>query len=1169
MLNLFRCSSAENVDSRLVPKSKDDSLHYFVTDYFDEIKVEKLKVEETSLRECMGIMQKANTKKGVSHQRYCLYSETESEKDLWDQNEEYPLLMIIQSFINPELYQASIKVEDLQNKLSEYIKRFVAQKENEDKDLKIRFHLYRLLTSGDFAVIIRSNRVHAAYDISTAIRSIRASVKIQDKDKVEQDDVVFYTYSICGVYDVEEARWSRYLSPKDKVVVRLRYSRSFRKSFSEQDAFIKTNLLRDGYHLLGRYDHQISLDPREFEELYPYIRQFKTESEPVYTGEESEMPKVKLLVEMLKGKYISHINERLLLKYEHDNVLEGSRIETWEMECSRSWISLYEKNNCKIEEIEKNVQSVDGLLQPYYQSDHNLKEYIRLLGRMGRVFYEINKRMELRISLSHLLVQYKTLVQTLSQYVSAIEENQMKYYTATIAEYLRQGIGALEIFTRYMRNVNLHTLQTPNYDLQTNVSVMKLLLAYSQFLRPYVTKREEPYTLTKTFCPIIVPSMRTQDMSVAVLFDVELVEKEDNEPFLMVVFCPTFSFLCETCFLTASVFHEIAHQFRYEKREIRNKNLIKYIVKDLLKIVVGDLVDEKGEFDLKNISFVQNVVNTVYTKCIIDCSSEKCLQEFKREFIGELSAFVSANVDGRISVERAVTGYLNSTRDSIQSYSDKLLEAIYKIDEKIAEDKKICQELLKCESEDELLSNRLAIRKELERSIKELNEIQGYQIRQEISAVLKSLQKHLKEKGSFDNTIEEKINDFKCVLKKPEEQSEGTEAFGRILFEKWTDGLYEDLIKDEINDNIVQEKVQMIIHLLKQYHNVYDSYVWFCKRMEDGSIDLKGELLKEVKYQDLFSRLCATVHKELLDQLNGFIQKRSTKLDWSERAVPIEHLQYVTKELRILGENGIREKIKNMILRLSEKGLEDFVDQKIELYREVTSDLFMCAAMKLNIWGYLVVVSEMFDFKSANRDAQLQRVFLVGQCLCKKGQVEGEFREEVKNSLVKELKLLNENIQETKLKDETLKGRLNELADGNSNALTAKRMDDLREILSKCEVEETEPFASTRNWIIRIYLQIISIIPYLLRYESSEENIADAELFQDISSESSYYNKKEEIRQFLEVNKDERLCDAIAEVLNSPASHFRQKKSLLQDEIEFIFDKYELCCKNVFEDMGE
>ena len=232
MLNLFRCSSAENVDSRLVPKSKDDSLHYFVTDYFDEIKVEKLKVEETSLRERMGIMQKANTKKGVSHQRYCLYSETESEKDLWEQNEEYPLLMIIQIFINPELYQASIEVEDLRKKLLKYIEKFVAQKEKEDPDLKIRFHLYRLLTSGDFAVIIRSNRVHAAYDISTAIRSIRASVKFQDQ--VEHDDVVFYTYSICGVYDVEEARWSRYLSSEDKVVVRLRYSRGFRKKLPQK-----------------------------------------------------------------------------------------------------------------------------------------------------------------------------------------------------------------------------------------------------------------------------------------------------------------------------------------------------------------------------------------------------------------------------------------------------------------------------------------------------------------------------------------------------------------------------------------------------------------------------------------------------------------------------------------------------------------------------------------------------------------------------------------------------------------------------------------------------------------------------------------------------------------------------------------------------------------------
>ena len=42
-----------------------------------------------------------------------------------------------------------------------------------------------------------------------------------------------------------------------------------------------------------------------------------------------------------------------------------------------------------------------------------------------------------------------------------------------VEEYLQMGVGALEIFTRYVRNINLQTLQTPNYDLQTNVCVEK------------------------------------------------------------------------------------------------------------------------------------------------------------------------------------------------------------------------------------------------------------------------------------------------------------------------------------------------------------------------------------------------------------------------------------------------------------------------------------------------------------------------------------------------------------------------------------------------------------------------------------------------------------------------------------------------------------------------
>lgn len=66
-----------------------DELRYFVTDYFDEIKVDTLDMEKASLQQCMGIMPKANIKKGVSHQRYCLYSDSKEENIIWDRNPDW------------------------------------------------------------------------------------------------------------------------------------------------------------------------------------------------------------------------------------------------------------------------------------------------------------------------------------------------------------------------------------------------------------------------------------------------------------------------------------------------------------------------------------------------------------------------------------------------------------------------------------------------------------------------------------------------------------------------------------------------------------------------------------------------------------------------------------------------------------------------------------------------------------------------------------------------------------------------------------------------------------------------------------------------------------------------------------------------------------------------
>ena len=59
----------------------------------------------------------------------------------------------------------------------------------------------------------------------------------------------------------------------------------------------------------------------------------------------------------------------------------------------------------------------------------------------------------------------------------------------------------------------------------------------------------------------------------------------------------------------------------------------------------------------------------------------------------------------------------------------------------------------------------------------------------------------------------------------------------------------------------------------------------------------------------------------------------------------------------------------------------EFVDTFIKRYREVTSDLFMCAIIGLDMFGYLVVAAQSFNFTGGSRDELYNRVFEVLQCL--------------------------------------------------------------------------------------------------------------------------------------------------------------------------------------------
>lgn len=1149
MLSLFRCCSAKDMQENEHNKT---DINYFVTDYFDGIEVEKLNPEETTFSECMGIKQQANEKKGVSHQRYCLYSEIETKtekEDIFRMCEEYPILTVIQLFINPDVYQAEkfedeqeLSAENWMNKLENCI---FAWTDSSNLSKEIKWKIYQLVSAGDLAIIVRSKKVHAAYDLCSLVRSIRLVI-----DNKEQEEAAFYSYSICGVLDHNQpdtraencVEWKNYLEEGDQVVIRIQYAQTFRQQ-SEENSDLKKEVLQNGSHLFGRYDHQIFCNPEEFQELYPYLKKYKFG--PINISEDGiekiSSPKVRMLLEMMKKEYISYANERLLLNYSQDPLLEGTGIpaEKWRLQFDGAWEFLYTRNSNKIEEIREKVEKLEEKISPYYQSARNLKEYIRLSGRLCRILYEINKLQELRISVTNLLAQYKDMIDSLMGILDEIDSDHPRVYADTLEENLRHGIGALEIFTRYIRNVNLQTFQTPNYDLQTNMCVEKILLAYSQFLRPFMKRRSQPYYFTEDLYPIIVPSMRVRDLSVMSVFSGRYADGPENQgEKLMVVYSPTFSFLCENCFLIPAVFHEIAHQFRYEDRSERNDCLEKYVLKSFFHTVIVDILDEYQEYNLQNMYVVEKLVDVAYGELErLVGKNELCLQEFKQVLAEKLELFCKCASEEDMNYSEQAKRYVAKTKGGIQKHDERILEALSRLTEEIEATKATEAAIMKGSkgADTEKLKNQ---REALENAVKGLKRVQEEQILEEIITEL--------EKAGEENLK----TDYTKLLEQHSQKECESEEIGKRAFHKWNDYIKKYEEEKSLGKGLNRGRVT---HLLKQYHNVNSSYYLFFHGMEIGYAD--EDKIEVLKCWKIFKDMCDHLFDKSQKFLEEFSDKRCEELDWNMHMVPVERLNYITKEIRLGDKEEFRKRVQLICEKYWISGIYNFISQKIELYREITSDLFMCAVMDLDFFGYLVVAAEMLKFLGDNADIQMERVSVVLQCLCAAEGAKELNKENWKQSLEKRMEeetgLLYDGLCEIMETDWMEKHSRPETMEGVLGSLE--------------EFSKETNLTSTQKWIIRIYRQIAVAISKAVRNEVSKDIIGTKEMWKDITSEKAYYSQREKFKEILNETGGMELCLSIKEILNSPAKFFVKKKALLSQEIPFILSQYEKSCREIFQ----
>lgn len=1108
MLNLFRGDSGE-----ILSADDERKKDYFITDYFDWIEVEEPEWDAVGLADCMGIG-KAD-RPGISHQRYCLYKKDNSEdsKNMFATMDDLPLLTIIQVFVNPDLYQC-VRFKD-ETKVSKQtcmskVKKLIS--DYKSKSSKFEFDVYSLLTEGDFAVVVRSADFHVAYNVSSLIRAIRI------RGEKVKDEAVFYSYSISGSAipthengiseTVSGNEWAKYLSANDRVVIRIGFSQSFRQE-KENEKNARQKLLEFGDRLLGRYDYQIECNREEFETIYPVLLNFKLGNmEAVGSvkieGQKSE--KVATIIWLIQQGYVSRLNERLLLKYSYEEFKEDKSGEIWEIEepCEKEWKRLYEVNLDKINQLKKREKEIKGEVEKYYPYERNLKEYLRLLSRFCRVFYEINKLRELRVGLAVLLKQFGVFLNSINHYL-IVQDNKVKEESVypeqiadVLAENLEMGIRTLEIYTRYIRNINLQTLQTPNYDLQTNVCVEKILLAYSQFLVPFMkyTSTESYPSLSNTLCPVVVPVMGITDLSVAVLFD-DAHDSDIDRPKLMAVNSPTFRNLCETCFLIPIIFHEIAHQFRYEKRESRNECLKSYILKSFIFDVVIGLIGAKETYSLERDEMVCKAVDEIYSQMIdgrydiVRLDGSQCLEGFRNGLTDNIWRYIWLVRNRHETLRGQVLRYIEKAKENICDYDQKMTKAIQGLLSVLEEN---AEENTKEEERLSLVKNKLF----------DLEKAQRKQLFVAIDSVLCEIEK----------VKLERIHGFQeqyTRIKEKEERKTICDTDRIALFEEWNK-VRED--KEWERKGLKQSR-KILEHLLKKYHSQVINCRDITQKIQANSFVRDKDAVNDVE------QFNCEIYKIIKENLEETVRKRNENLCWETSAMSTETLEKIIGKIKMKNQETLDKELE-IVLNDLEEDVENHVDSIIEMYREVTSDLFMCAIMGLTVFGYLVVVAEYFEFREENREGLLTRIYWVLQCLAY-----GETFEEYLNA----------------------------------------RWTEQKELLEKEKAADVggRKSHSTQKWIERIYAKVEWIIDQVKGRQLSSRVIGEKEMFEDLIGKESYYSSKDKLTEKLGTGSLQKLCEGIAEILNSPAKFYRQKKSLLEAEIEFIFEHYEKSCQDIWE----
>lgn len=476
------------------------------------------------------------------------------------------------------------------------------------------YRIYQVLSTGDFAVAIRSRYPETSFQISTRIRSRVAGT--EEKDALNHKRFAIYkTYTLL-TFDRNLRNIRDTAGNAGEFVIRGCYSCKYWAEQSQLDK-TKKGLAECEYMqgLNGRYDFKINLSEKEFCMLYPFFLQQKgfcllNDKEKISeTSETSE--KVKHLVYLIKQGYLSYINERYLLKKEQRDNGAG-------MECISNSVflrrelpectELKQSNEKYIERLLLKYQNIKNNASDFGAVNKNLEQYLILLREQILSCRVINQFADTRIYAKEIGQQLEAVLDSFELYREIYNSGgDNRSIQVNLVEYMREAVHALDSHSAHVRSNNLQTLQTPNYNLESNMSMEKILIGYSGFLKCFVECYQDVFgTATKgvkrSYLPMVIPDLHDTDIRVEVLFEEgqgdvwetekQIRETKEKETYLLVVDSPTLAELGDVAIFMSLLLHELAHQLRYEDRVTRNKTVLNHLIRGSVEQMAGNMASE-------------------------------------------------------------------------------------------------------------------------------------------------------------------------------------------------------------------------------------------------------------------------------------------------------------------------------------------------------------------------------------------------------------------------------------------------------------------------------------------------------------------------------------------------------------------------------------------------